>query len=667
MPALGVFLGLVLGFLAGGKLDNFFNVRLRWLPLLFAAAIARLGLDAALAAGDIPDGLRLGLVLVIYFLLVVVLVANRSLPGMTAAALGTAANGIAIIANGGWMPVWRPSVVAAGLNPDTLHSNFHRLLVGPVDASFFAHGGPLVDIIPVPIPLPGIQSVASIGDLLLGAGLAAFVFAALVRSPALAPAPASVSIPAVGVEAPTWPAPTMGARGYSYVRLATNGAFSAMFISQVVSSLGDRVHQVALVFLVAGATNNSPLALGLVFAAMTVPTSLIGPVAGALVDRWDRKWVMVASDLLRAGIVCLIPPASGIHVGIVVGLVFALAAVSSFFRPARAAALPQVVAEEDLLTANSAMWVADTVSDLAGYGLGGLFVAFLGSSLALAFWLDGVSYLASAALVAAVVIPPIVRGAAAEGAGGVAAAAAGVGVGATASGGAAAAGVGVGATASGGAITSGEASEAPVPVTTSIREEMAQGWRFLRTESVLLATTVQAAIAEYGLGALTALSPLFIAALALGSTDAPTAYGFFEMAMGAGLVGGGVVLGGLAARLPKGPAIIAAFTALGIALVALSLTASLPVALALAAGIGLANVTFVVPSQTLFQQRTPGELLGRVVAIRLALVNGALAVSMATSGALAEAFGVRPVLAACGLLTAAVGLAGLAVRPIRRA
>jgi MFS transporter, DHA3 family, macrolide efflux protein len=662
MPALGVFLGLVLGLLAGGKLDNFFNVRLRWLPLLFAAAIARLGLDAALASGDIPDGLRLGLVLVIYFLLIVVLVANRSLPGMTAAALGTAANGIAIVANGGWMPVWRPSLVAAGLNPDTFHSNFHRLLVGPVDASFFAHGGPLVDIIPIPIPLPGIQSVASIGDLLLGAGLAAFVFASLVRSPALAPATASASIPAVRVEAPTWPAPTMGVRGYSYVRLATNGAFSAMFISQVVSSLGDRVHQVALVFLVAGATNNSPLALGLVFAAMTVPTSLIGPLAGALVDRWDRKWVMVASDLLRAGIVCLIPAASGIHVGIVVGLVFALAAVSSFFRPARAAALPQVVPEEDLLSANSAMWVADTVSDLAGYGLGGLFVAFLGSSLALAFWLDGVSYLASAALVAAVVIPPIVRGAAAaEGTGGVAAAggAGAAGVGVAAAGGAGAAGVGVAA--------AGGAGAASVPVTTSIREEMAQGWRFLRTESVLLATTIQAAIAEYGLGALTALSPLFIAALALGSTDAPTAYGFFEMAMGAGLVVGGVVLGGLAARLPKGPAIIAAFTALGIALVALSLTASLWVALALAAGIGLANVTFVVPSQTLFQQRTPGELLGRVVAIRLALVNGALAVSMATSGALAEAFGVRPVLAACGLLTAAVGLAGLAVRPIRRA
>jgi MFS family permease len=264
------------------------------------------------------------------------------------------------------------------------------------------------------------------------------------------------------------------------------------------------------------------------------------------------------------------------------------------------------------------MWVADTVSDLAGYGLGGMFVALLGSSLALAFWIDGASYLASAVLVAAVVIPPIVR--------------------------------------------------AAEPSTrTSVRSEMAAGWQFLRAETVLFATTIQAAMAEYGFGALTTLSPLLVASLALGSTDAPTAYGFFEMAMGVGLVVGGIILGGVATRLPKGPAIIAAFVSMGVMLAVLAVTGSLPVALALATAIGFGNVTMVVPSQTLFQQRTPGEMLGRVVAIRLAVVNGVLALSMATSGALAQVFGLRPVLMACGLLTAVVGLAGLAVPPIRRA
>jgi MFS family permease len=417
--------------------------------------------------------------------------------------------------------------------------------------------------------------------------------------------------------------PPKVARRRLFLRLAMNRAFSAMWLGQVISSLGDRVHQIALVVLIARATNDSPLALGLAFAAITIPTSLVGPVAGALVDRWDRKRVMIGSDLVRAGIVCLIPMASGLNVGLVVGLVFVLAAVSSLFRPARSAALPQIVHGDDLLTANSAMWVADTASDLAGCGLGGLFVALLGTSLALAFWVDGASYLISAALLASVTIPPIVRSAASQGPG-----------------------------------------AEPNP---SIRAEMLAGWHTLRSDTVLLATTIQAAIAEYGLGALMALSLLLVASLALGTTDLPVAYGLFEMAMGVGLVGGGLVLGALASRLPKGSAIIAAFTGFGVTLILLALTHSLPMALVLAALMGVANVAFVVPSQTLFQQRTPGEMLGRVISIRLALVNVALALSMATSGALAQAFGLRPVLVACGVLTAVVGLAGLAIRPIRRA
>jgi MFS family permease len=532
---------------------------------------------------------------------------------------------MAIIANGGWMPVWRSSLDAAGLDSTTIHSNFHRMLTGPVDTSFFAHGGPFVDIIPIPIPM--LQSVASIGDLLLAAGLGLFVFAALVREPVIVvehwsfhPAGIAAPIPDRGfgrvplaTEAPAG----RGALEHPYVRLAANTTFSAMWLGQVISSLGDRVHQVALVFLVAAATNGSPLALGIVFAAITLPSVVVGPVAGALVDRWDRKRVLVGSDLIRGAIVALIPVASGVHLSLVVVLVFFLASTSAFFRPARAAALPQVVPDEDLITANSAMWVADTASDLVGYSLGGLFVAFLGSQLALAFWVDGASYLASAVLVAAVAIPPVMRTAEAR--------------------------------------------------ASSMRSELASGWHFLRSETVLFATTVQASIAEYGLGALTALSPLLLASLPLGDVGTPTAYGMFEMAMGVGLVGGGVAIGGVANRLPKGSSIVVAFATLGIVVICLAASQNLPMALILAAAVGLCNVVFVIPSQTIFQQRTPGELLGRVVSIRLAMVNAALALAMVTSGGLAQLVGVRPILAACGVLTLVAGLAGLAVRSIRRA
>ena len=305
-------LGFLLGLAAGGRLENLLDVRLRWLPALLFAGAARFGLDALLSMGGVPDGVRMWLILVVYLLLSAMLLVNRGLPGMMAAALGTIANGIAIDygiyvfvavqragnpgpeGSVGKLAVWQPSLAAAGFDSTAVHSNFHVLLTGPMDANFVAHAGPLADVIPVPIPI--IASVASVGDLMLGAGLAFFIFAAVVRAPVL------VSVPLSPVRT--------GAMQHPYVRLATNSPFSAMWLAQVISSLGDRVHQIALVFLVARATNGSPLALGLVFAAMTLPTSVVGPLAGALVDRWDRKRVMVASDLIRAVIVCLIPVAS---------------------------------------------------------------------------------------------------------------------------------------------------------------------------------------------------------------------------------------------------------------------------------------------------------------------------------------------------------------------
>jgi hypothetical protein len=62
VPALGVFIGLLLGLIAGGRLDNLTYVRLRWLPVLLVAVAARFGVEAALSAGAVPDQLRLWLV-----------------------------------------------------------------------------------------------------------------------------------------------------------------------------------------------------------------------------------------------------------------------------------------------------------------------------------------------------------------------------------------------------------------------------------------------------------------------------------------------------------------------------------------------------------------------------------------------------------------------------
>ena len=89
--------------------------------------------------------------------------------------------------------------------------------------------------------------------------------------------------------------------------------------------------------------------------------------------------------------------------------------------------------------------------------------------------------------------------------------------------------------------------------------------------------------------------------------------------------------------------------------------------LGFAFGSGIANMVFVIPSQTLFQERTPLGLMGRVVGFRYALVFGSMALAMALGGVLAEVVGVTVVLAGFGLVTMATGLAGpLRARRARR-
>ena len=678
----GLLIGLIGGFAVGGRIDNLIAIRLRWPLVIFGALALRLGTEAALGRDvAIAESLRVPLLAAAYGVLAVGLWANRARPGMSLALVGIGLNAAAILVNGGFMPVWEPSLTAAGFGRADVLSPIHVILPATLDSAFFWSAGPLGDVIPVPLPF--LRNVLSIGDVILDAGLAFFLFAALVRHPdevgpdgrtlrsgdpsqplMLAGSPgyeqsggvragtglaaslvgiaalerpmilggsgAGLATPAPmstgGVAAPGLPrvlrTVAIRARHHPYIRLAVNGSFSALQTGQVISLFGDRVHQVALAALVYG-TTNSAIAGALTFVAATLPNLLFGPLAGVLVDRWDQKRVLIASDLLRAGIVVLIPAGVGVSVVLAYPLVFLLTTVSIFFRPARTAILPRVVHDDELVTANAATWLNETLADVIGYPFAGLFVAFLGSALPLAFWLDGVSYVVSALLVALVVIPPVVHSVGSVG---------------------------------------------TVPGLAGIRDDLAAGWRFLRREPVLFANTLQAVAGQLTVGATIALTPLYAkVVLRLGSLEWTAAYAFIETAIGVGNLLGGFVIGLLGARIAKGRMVIGGYAVYGLAVIGLGLTTNLSLALGLAFAMGISNMVFIIPTQTLFQERTPGDMIGRVVGFRFSAVFGAMTFAMAASGLLGDAAGVGPVLVVFGVITLAAGLAGLASRPLREA
>jgi MFS family permease len=699
----GVAVGLLAGFLLGGDITNLIanTRRLRWLAVLVLGAIVRFGTEAALNAGVGPiETLRLPLFAFAFGLLLAGCWANRREPGFVIAFVGIASNLVPIILNGGFMPIWSPSLTAAGFTPADVHSAFHTIIGPNLDASFLLRAGPLGDVIPIPIPF--IQNVASVGDLFLAGGLAFFAFASVVRrvgsgaeddaarildrehgplaglagsarlprsmdaailgqgiraetgltaglaeasvlqrglilggagsglaSPALALLPDEFdALDAERVATVRGAAIRTQARQHPYVRLALNGSFSALWVGQLISLFGDRIHQIALAFLVLQATN-SALAVAFVFLAASLPNLVLGPIAGTFVDRWDHQEVMVVSDLLRAAIVMLIPIAAVTNLILVYPLVFIITAVSLFFRPARTAVIPRIVADDELLTANSATWLGDTMADIIGYPIAGLFVAFLGAALPLAFWIDAGTYIASAALIGAMAVPPLRAraGTAAE-----------------------------------------AAQDAASSATARFVEELKEGWQFLRHETVLLANTIQGAIGQFTLGVLIAITPVYAAeAIARGAVDAKAAYAFLETAIGVGNLIGGFAVGLIGARLAKGRMVIGGYAIWGLCVAALAVAGQLPIAIGLMVGSGVANMIFIIPSQTLFQERTPPELIGRVVGFRFSLVFGSMTIAMAVAGLLSTVFGPAPVIGFFGLTTALAGLAGLLVPAVRDA
>ncbi len=713
----GVLLGLLLGLRAGGRLDNLANIQLRWPPLLIAAVLVRYGTEGLLNAHiDIVETLRAPLLAFGFLLLLIALWVNRYYPGLSVAFVGILLNGLVIVINGGHMPIWTTSLAAAGLTPPDVTSALHVVVPGEA-SDFFVRALILGDIIPIPIPL--IQNVASLGDLFLTAGLAFFLFASVVRvptkleeheeavvharlaglagtarlprpdvggrvaaetglapslegtaalerplvlggpgpglaSPALASLPNAMSDSAAPTITLPRPSPEVldRVRRHPYVRLGLNGSFTSLWAGQLISLFGDRIHQLALATAVL-VTTGSALATALVFVTATLPNLLFSPIAGTLVDRWDHKDVLVVSDLLRAATVLFIPIAIVTNIALVYPLVFLLTTISIFFRPARVAILPQIVRPDELLTANSALWIGETLADVIGYPLAGLFILALGPALPIAFWLDAATYAASAILLATIVVQARDNGETeAE--------------------------VAVDVPAGDRRAPAGEpmAADSPAapPVGSAIDDtpgflgELKAGWRFLRGEPVLLANTIQAAIAQLTVGVLLALTPVYARAV-FGADPLgwQAIYAFMETGIGAGNLLGGFAIGLIGMRFAKGHMVIAGYAFFGLAITLLALSGNVLLVIGFAFGTGIANMVFVIPSQTMFQERTPPELMGRVVGFRFALVFGAMTLAMGLGGVLAEVVGVTMVLAAFGLVTMFTGLAGLFVPAVRDA
>ena len=177
-----------------------------------------------------------------------------------------------------------------------------------------------------------------------------------------------------------------------------------LWYGQVVSQLGDWFDSIALFALLLRLTG-SGTAVALLLVAQFLPPALVGLGAGVVVDRLPRKRVMIAADLGRAALVLLFllvrSPDLIWLVYVATALKFCLGA---FFEPARSAAIPSVVAPEELVAANALGGITWSAMLAIGAALGGIVVGTLGTSAAIV--IDALSFLLSAYFIARVPLSP---------------------------------------------------------------------------------------------------------------------------------------------------------------------------------------------------------------------------------------------------------------------
>lgn len=378
--------------------------------------------------------------------------------------------------------------------------------------------------------------------------------------------------------------------------------YRRLWTARTVSQWGDTVNFVALALLVYDLTG-SGLGVAGVVAAEILPVLLFAPLAGPLIDRWPRVRVMIGSDLFRlvlAGVLALWHDApAGVYT-----IAFGMSVGAVFFNPAASSVLPTLVKEDELVAANSGIWTAAVLSQIALAPLAGLLVLTFGYGPA--FALNAVSFAVSALVLLGLRVPT-----------------------------------------------------RPQPLERRrLLAQAREGVSVLVGHRVLRALAAGQFLAALSAGATGALL-VVLAEEHLGVSGG--GYGFLIAAIGVGAALGPLAMLRLI-RDPRRPAFVfGPFALRGVVDLVLATFASLPVAVAALVAYGVGTSTGAVTFNSMLQAEAPEHTRGRIFAAMDVLWQGGRLISLAAGGLLADVYGITVVYYLGGALLLAAAAAGLTV------
>ena len=385
--------------------------------------------------------------------------------------------------------------------------------------------------------------------------------------------------------------------------------FRDLMAAFAVSSLGAKVAREAVPLTAVLVLQAGPGALSLLGVAATLPVLVLGLFAGVWVDRWRRRPLMIAADLLRFLAVVSIPVAAWCDLLTMTQLfavVMAVAALSLLFTAADAAYLPLLVEPDRLVKANAARESIDATTEIIGPPVGGVLVQLVTAPMTLL--IDAFSYLLSALF--------LLRMKHAE-------------------------------------------SEAPPPTQRRrVLHEIAEGLRALWQDPILRPLLAARAIRTFFGGM---FGPFYVLYVVRHLGVSPAMMGILIACGGAAALVGAALVSWLNARVPAGPGLIGAFAikTAGLALLPLAgLLPALAIPLLVLQQVLQDSVTgyFAVNERTLRQKRVPNTQLGRVAATIAVVNDGPVPLGALIAGLLVQVVSLDAVLW--------IAVAGYALSPL---
>ena len=386
--------------------------------------------------------------------------------------------------------------------------------------------------------------------------------------------------------------------------------FVLMWIAQLVSTAGSSLTDLAAGIYVYERTGSAFL-VGVTLMATAVPSLIVGLIAGVFVDRYDRRSVMLASNLAQAVIVAVIPFLIGVDVALLFVAILVNAGVKQFFDPAYESLIPEIASDEELTAANAFLSIASFGSTAIGFAGAGLLAAAF--DINWAFWIDSLTFLVSAACIWALRVR----------------------------------------------------SRVEVEEETSVGvviDNLKTGVRTIFDTPMLRSLFLIGAPTFFAFGLWNVLLlPMSITVLGASEFE----YGLQEGLTSVGFVAGSLFMARFSDRLPTGLWVFVGLMGMGISGIFYGLSPTIWIAILWVIVSGFFNSPSSVARQTLLQRNTPRELRGRVFSALFVMRDVIFLLGMAGAG-LADVLPVRGLLIVASLILVVTALAALVAPGVGR-